>query len=725
MSHDVLTKNKAPSYAFHVTPQIPPWISQPALPSPEDLHTGHVRDGEMLYRAILKRWRVFLAIALGFVVLVGVITAVQPKSYTTKVQLLAGRSDSTVTQSDQSTNLPILNALVLESGEQSAETLAALAQQQNIAAVVSDQLGLNLTPSALLGHVKVHPIVNTALLELSVSWKSAEESAAIANAFANAFIDQERDFVRVQAVSALGFLSQELPDAQAKMNEASSRLAQFQSAHGYIDATTHEQDLIGRVNAVDQRLDQLKVDESEAVALLKNDKQQMGSLSTTIDSAQQVQENPVQSNLRSKLADIETQLADAEQKYTPAHPLVISLRAQRSALQAQIAAQPSSVIGQTTVAPNPLYQTLQQQASTYEARIQGDERQMRELQAERKSYDGAISTLPLQAVQFATVQEDAKRAANVYSALEQKYNDAQIAKATAISDIVIAQPANARDAVRSPKLLMNLAIAVVVGVLLAMCTVYVLELLERRTISKSLTAYLGLPIIARIPAFGVTNQRMLPWVQSMTVEAFLHLCVALGFKKGSLRTLAILSGERGEGKSTVAYHLAKSLARLEPGILLVDADLRRPTLHEKIPCDSTPSLADVLAQKISPADAVQHVADGLDVLASSPGTEEPVHLLQTGFEPLLDWARQKYKMVIVDTPAFPAVSDGLIIAPKVDGSLLVIKEKASDEKTRLAVAHLRLLGIQNILGIVLNNVTVQMADYHDYLGTIPTPALRP
>jgi Mrp family chromosome partitioning ATPase len=119
------------------------------------------------------------------------------------------------------------------------------------------------------------------------------------------------------------------------------------------------------------------------------------------------------------------------------------------------------------------------------------------------------------------------------------------------------------------------------------------------------------------------------------------------------------------------------------------------------------------------------VGDGLDVLASSPGTEEPVHLLQYGLESLLDWARPKYKMVIVDTPAFPAVTDGLVVAPKVDGSLLVVKEKSSDEKARLAVAHLRLFGVQNILGIVLNNVTVETADYHDYLGTIPTPALRP
>ena len=82
-------------------------------------------------------------------------------------------------------------------------------------------------------------------------------------------------------------------------------------------------------------------------------------------------------DLRTKLSDVETQLAEAEQKYTPAHPAVIALRQQRAALLAQIAAQPSAVVSQTTVAPNPLYQSLQSQAATYRARIEGDQGQLR------------------------------------------------------------------------------------------------------------------------------------------------------------------------------------------------------------------------------------------------------------------------------------------------------------------------------------------------------------
>ncbi len=83
--------------------------------------------------------------------------------------------------------------------------------------------------------------------------------------------------------------------------------------------------------------------------------------------------------------------------------------------------------------------------------------------------------MPQQAVQFAAIQEEAKRAANVYNALEQKYNDALVAKTTAISDIIVVQPASADAAVKRPSLRTNLAIAFIVGLLLGLAVVYVLD----------------------------------------------------------------------------------------------------------------------------------------------------------------------------------------------------------------------------------------------------------
>lgn len=674
------------------------------------------RDIERLYSAILKRWRVFAAVAGGFVALVAIVTILMPKSYTTTVRMLAGRSDTNVATSDNSTALPVLNALVLQSGVQSAETFAALAQQRDIASTVIKQLNLSMTPKELLGSVNVRPIANTSLLNLNVSGKTPDESAQIANAFSSAFVDEERDFVRSEAVSAIGYLSKELPTARTRMRASATQLAEFQSAHGYMDATSHEQDVVSRVATVDQRIDQLTVDASEAKALLNSASNQMGALSSTVDSAQQVQRNPVSSDLRSKLADVETQLATARQKYTPAHPTVISLQQQRAALIAQIAAQPSAVISETTVAPNPLYQSLQQQAATYTARIQGDQAQVRSLRTQRRAYHADVKSLPQQAVQFAAIQEQAKRDANVYNALEQKYSDALVAGSTAISDIVIVQPASADAAIKRPSLSMNLAIALAVGLLLGLAVVYALDVIERRAAGSNVAGLLGLPVVARIPEFEFKNPRMLASAQALTIEAFLRLCVTLHHtSRRRLRSLAVLSARRGEGKSTVALNLAKSLSTLSPGVLLIDADLRQPTLHEKANCPNTAGLSNVLDGTMSMQEAIQHLAPGLDILTSGSDSLAPVRLLNSQFEALLVKARTSYETVIVDTPALSAVSDGLMVAAHTDGSLLVVAANGTDESdARKAVDQLKLFGIDNVLGIVVNKDVVTISDYDDY-----------
>lgn len=678
---------------------------------------GDVHDLARIWSALRKRWRLFSAIAGGLVLIVLVATLVTPKSYTTTVRLMAGRpstTDSVVR--DNETALPILNALVLQNGEQSAETFAQLAQQRGLANGVISSLHLATTPSRLLARVHVKPVVNTALLNLSISWSSPEQSARISNAFAQAFVDQEREFVRAEAVAAIGYLENELPAAQDRMRESAAKLARFQSAHGYADASQREADIAGRMASIDQRIDQLTVDASEANALLNSANGQLAHVSSTVEAATDVAPNPVAADLHAKLADVETQLTAAEQQYTPAHPAVIALRQQRDALRSQIASQPGSIVNRTSTAPNPLYQSLQQQVSTYRARIDGDRAQLKTLRSEKSAYRPAAQGLPAEAVQFDTLRDDAKRASNVYNALAQKYNDAVVAKTTAISDILIVQPASADAAVVSPNLLINLAIAIVAGTLLGLAVVYILELLERRAADDELARLLGLPVVARIPAFDTTNPRMLPWIQSMTVEAFLHLCVTLRLRnRHALRSLAILSPCRGDGKSTVAFHLAKSMATLQPRILLVDADMRRPTLHEKARCENGTGLSDVLAGTVDLADAVREIAPSLDLLTSGTQGANPVVLLETYFEEMLERARETYAMVIVDAPAFTAVTDGLLIANRVEGSLLVVAAKSTDEReARNTVAQMSLLGINNVLGIVVNRETPKVSDYADY-----------
>lgn len=701
-------------------PEIIPFQPQALAPGGASTHgASELHEFGRFWSALARHHRLFLGIVLGFVALVGFITLVIPKQYTTTARLMPGSAQGP--QNSAGTELPILNALVLQNGDQSAETFAALAQQENIADAVVQSQQLPIDGHSLLQHVTVKPLVNTQILDLSVRWRTPEGSAQIANAFANAFIASERDFVRSQATAALGFLSTEMPQAQEQMRSAAADLASFQAANGFVDASTHTQDVVSQAGTLETQIDTLQVDSREATALLRNIRGQMGSMASTVVNAHQISVNPVLTDLRTKLADVELQLANARQQYTDQHPAVIALTKQRDDLQAQIANQPATVNNGDTYAPNPVYESLAQQAAQYESRIDGDSAKVSELRRERASLTPVLKKLPSQEMQIAALQQRAKLTADVYNALQQKYNDATIAKTTAISDITLVQPATAASAIKSPNLTINLAVALVVGLLIASIIVFLMDYLQRTVRDVSdVQMLMGLPVIASIPQFTSQNSRALPWLKSMTVESFLHLCISLRLsKKRALRTLAITSPSKGDGKSTVAFNLAKSMASIHPRILLVDADLRNPTLHRYAGCGNDAGLLQVLRGESALNDVVQEVVPQLDLLSTGGREINPLAVLQSAaFDDVVRDAQSAYSMIIIDTPALSCVPDGFAICAKTDGTAIVIAANTTNERlAQRVVMEMQALAIENIVGVVLNKDRQRLRDYSDYFAT--------
>jgi capsular exopolysaccharide synthesis family protein len=684
----------------------------------------------LFWRALARRWRLVGGIVLGFVLLVAAISFIVPKSYTTTATVMAGNPGQTPGVAGQ-TELPVLNVLALQDGVQTAETFAALAQQEGVAQDVVRTLHLRITPLDLLqNHVSVNPTTHTTILNLSVSWHDPDESAKIANAFADAFIRKERDVVRSQAVAAIGFLSGEMPRAQADMQRTNSELARFQAANGFVDANAHTQDVVTKETNLEEKIETVALDGREAGALLNNATAQLGSVAPTINNAQQISVNPVLTDLRTKLEQVEMQLAQANEQYTPQHPLVISLTKQREDILAQIAREPAEVNSANTLAPNPVYQSLQQQIAQYKQRIDGDNAQLALLQKERSNMAPVLRQLPQQGLQLATLQQRAKLASDVYNALEQKYDDALVAKSTALSDISLVQPATADSAIVRPNMLINILAAFVIALILAPIAVIILEKLGRPVYATGDASLLGFPVIARIPMLDGANRRMLPWLQSMSLEAFLQLCVSLKLKyKRPLRTLAITSPSRNDGKSTVAYNLAKAMANLEQRVLLMDADLRRPHLHDLAECSNSFGLSDVLEDGMPLNNVVQQLSANLEMLPAGHSPANPVGLIQSPrFDKLMRDVAERYDMVIVDTPALTCVTDGYLLSSKTDASVLVIAgETTAESHAQEAVSRFKALGIENLVGIVLNKDRKRMDDYSDYFvrrtGALPGSAV--
>ena len=704
----------------YISPLGTPSPIQP-VPSPLPSETApSTAEHELLvlWRSLVRRKWLFLAIVAGFVAVVGAVTLVTPKSYTTTARLMAGNSGQGAASGD--TALPILNALMLQSGAQTAETFAALAQQQSIADVVVKGLGLQTSAGNVLNHVMVKPVTNTALLDLSVKWSNAEDSARIANEFAKVFTDTERTYVQSQATEALGFLNAEIPRAEKRMHDAADRLAQFQAQNGMIEANSRTQQVVTREGQIDEKIQELTLDLQAAQALDSSLRSEMAGMPSG--------SNPIVNDLKNNLAQVEAKLAIARQEYTEAHPEVVALTQQRDALRGQIAAQSSGAQSdETVVNPNPVYQTLEQQEAASKARMSADTASLTELRQLHNQMAQTMMGLPQKSVELATLAQRAKFATDVYQAMQQKHTDATIAQTTAISDVAIIQPATADGAAVTPSLARNLTVAPIVGIVLATLVIFVLDYFERTLRDASdVTKMIGLPVMASIPLMESKNRRALPWVQSVTLEAFLHLCVSLRMsKRRPLRSLAITSPSIGDGKSTVAFNLAKALSNLEPPVLLVDADMRRSVLHLHAECPNENGLSDVLTGEHTLEECVRELSPQLHLLSAGHNVASPIALLQSArFNDLLAEAAQRYSLTIIDSPALACVADGFAIASRADGSALVIAANTTDERVaRDVVTQFQSLGIDNLVGVVLNKDRQRIHDYSDYFAGASREAL--
>ena len=194
---------------------------------------------------------------------------------------------------------------------------------------------------------------------------------------------------------------------------------------------------------------------------------------------------------------------------------------------------------------------------------------------------------------------------------------------------------------------------------------------------------------------------------SLLAEKYRNLRTSIEYTSvdKKLQTIVVTSGEKSEGKSTVSANLAYILAQGEKKVLIVDCDLRRPTLHKKFEVSNQTGLTDVLVEKVELNDAIQKLNYGVDILTSGRIPPNPAEVVGSkAVEKLFEYFKTVYDYIIIDTPPVGIVTDGLILASKADGTILVVRaNKTKDTSVIEAYEALKKVNA-NVLGSVLNAV---------------------
>lgn len=185
----------------------------------------------------------------------------------------------------------------------------------------------------------------------------------------------------------------------------------------------------------------------------------------------------------------------------------------------------------------------------------------------------------------------------------------------------------------------------------------------------------------------------------------------------SKRSFLVTSADRGEGKSTVASHLALTVARFRgKKCLVVDADLRKPKLHQIFDVPREPGLFECLNGEIDPLDAVKDTPiENLKVIPAGRRIKSPAHLFEGDImTEIFEKIKFYYDIVIVDSAPIIPVSDPMLISSVLDGVILVLLAGRTPRNVALRAKNILLDANANLLGVVVNNMSEVLPYYYDY-----------
>ncbi len=419
--------------------------------------------------------------------------------------------------------------------------------------------------------------------------------------------------------------------------------------------------------------------------------------------------------------------------------------------------------------------SLYQRRVELELKLQMLRTQEQSLAASLKEYEDSLRRLPNKEFELARLTRDRDLAYNLYNMLSERREEARISEAEKIGDMRIIDRAQLPKKPILPRKELNIAIGLMLGLTIGLGLTFFLESLDTSLKTpEDIERKTGLPILGSIPKIRNSNidgqsaadspavlvTHALP--SSPASEAYRTLRTNLQFSNLSqkFRSIMLTSSGPREGKSTTSANLAIATAQMGLRTLLIDADLRRPTLHKIFNLNREPGLSDILTHyndsvqsglaytsrhrdidadmddsggdrqtSIRAKEAIDQMAaldmsinaainktrvEGLDLLTCGILPPNPSEILASDtMKDLLSLLREKYEFVVIDAPPVIAVTDAAVLAPQVDGTLLVIESARNDRDIILKAKGLLDRVNVNIVGAVLNNVREKNL-YGDY-----------
>jgi len=567
----------------------------------------------------------------------------------------------------------------------------------------------------LLKNLKVARPPNTYLLMINYRSTDPQLAADAANAIANSYLEHTYN-IRIRSSTSLSnFMEKQLEELRAKMERSSMALTQFERELNVINPEE-------KTNILSARLLQLNTEYTNAQAeRVRRESVRNSVQSGTLEAAQASQQGEDLRKLSERLNEPTENFAQVKAHFGANHPEYRKAAAQVAALQSSLDSTRRNIMGRVEIE--------HQQAVSREAMLQ-------KTLAETKS---EFDRLNSRSYEYQALKREAEADKKLYEELVRKIKEAGINAGFQNSSIRLADQARPAILPVLPNIKLNVLLALVIATLVAFGAALVGDVLDTTVRDPEQVARsLNTEVIGSLPSVKSWRGKLGPAINSASGKALVRAGgsgeqAVSGFEEAvrtlrnsillsdvdrRMRSLLVTSASPSEGKSTTAAHLALTHAEQGRRTLLIDGDLRRPSVHRRFNIPANRGLSNVLTAECAWRELLvsPELVPDLHILPAGPPSRRASDLIGRGLEEVLTEATQEYDLVVLDAPPLLGFAEPLQMATIVDGVVVVTRAGQTSRKAVGSVlTTLRRLRA-NVLGVVLNEVHKEMSDSYYYYG---------
>lgn len=462
-------------------------------------------DLKRIIRIIKTRRAFILKVFTTFIVMAAVISFIMPSTYEAETDLRIkqpkGLANSLLA------DLPMGNTL---STKQQMSTYAEILKSRTVVQTVIDKTMANEENQpnyeTMLKRITTRPVKDTEILKITVRAKSPSEAQYVANTLVDTFIDRLTFLARSEQTVVREFIGERLKEAKSDLSQAESALEQYKRDQQIYAPEEETKAIVDKLSNLD------KLAAENAVGLVSN-QARLTAAEKQLSRQKPgfIADSPLIQQYKGKLAEQEVQLAGLLENYTDKYPQVVAVRASIAETKAKLNNEIDRVINAEAPSMNLVHQGLLQGQIQAEAEIAAANAQKYAIQSILDKSQQQINTLPSKEKGLSRVMRDVAVTREIYIMLAKRYEEARISEVMQPTDVQVIDVAVAPEKPVSPKVLLNIIIAAILGLFAGLGSAFFVEHMNKtlRT-AEDVKEYLDLPVLGGIPDFADNQEKIAP-----------------------------------------------------------------------------------------------------------------------------------------------------------------------------------------------------------------------